>query len=204
MNQNIQSIRDDIISAALDDIPFEGQWNWKAIERAAENISYSTHIARSVFPEKTTSTLIHFADMADRAMIKNAQNLDLETMRIRDRILEITLLRFTHLNTHKEAERLALQKWLLKAKKLKSLNIMWSTCDRIWQCAGDISTDYNHYTKRGLLAGVLTSTTFVWLNDTSSDMIETRQFMERRIDNVLKIGQTTGPHIDRFMKAIKR
>jgi len=35
-------------------------------------------------------------------------------------------------------------------------------------------------------------------------MIQTREFMQRRIDNVLTFGKVTSPHIKRFMKAIKR
>jgi len=204
MNKNIQTIRDNIINQALKDIPFEGNWHWQTIQNAAEKAGHSHHIARSLFPEKTTSALTHFANMADRTMLKNTENLDLSIMRTHDKILEISMLRFEYLNTHKEAERLALQYWPLPANKLKSLKILWSTCDQIWNHAGDNSTDYNHYTKRALLSSVLASTTLAWLNDTSSDMIETRAFMQRRINNVLKIGQTTAPHIQRFMKVIKR
>ncbi len=204
MNKDIQTIRDDIINAPLKDIPFEGNWHWATIENAAKNAGHSPHIVRSVFPQKTTSALAHFADMADRSMLKNTKNIDLDTLRIRDKILEISMCRLQYLNTHKEAERLALQYWLLPANKMKSLDILWNTCDQIWTQAGDTSTDYNHYTKRTLLAGVLTSTTLAWLNDNSSDMIETRAFMQRRIDNVLTIGKTTAPHIARLMKAINR
>ena len=204
MNKDIQTIRDDIINAALKDIPFEGNWHWNTIENAAKNADHSAHIARSVFPQKTTSALTHFAGLANSFMLENSKTLPLDTLRTHDKILEISMLRFQYLSQHKEAERLALQNWLLPANKLQSLEILWATCDQIWTVAGDTSTDYNHYTKRALLASVLVSTTLAWLNDTSSDMIETREFMKRRIDTVLKIGQTTGPHIARFMKAINR
>ena len=58
--------------------------------------------------------------------------------------------------------------------------------------AGDRATDYNYYTKRLLLAGVLSSTTLFWLNDRSEGHEATWAFLERRIDEVLKVGGRLG------------
>jgi ubiquinone biosynthesis protein COQ9 len=58
--------------------------------------------------------------------------------------------------------------------------------------AGDRATDYNYYTKRLLLAGVLSSTTLFWLNDRSKDHAATWAFLDRRIDEVLKVGGRLG------------
>jgi ubiquinone biosynthesis protein COQ9 len=57
----------------------------------------------------------------------------------------------------------------------------------MWRIAGDTSTDYNHYTKRLMLGGVYASTLLVWLDDASEGFIETRSFLDRRIDDVMKI-----------------
>ena len=37
--------------------------------------------------------------------------------------------------------------------------------DRMWRLAGDTATDFNHYSKRTLLSGVIASTTLCWLGD---------------------------------------
>ena len=45
--------------------------------------------------------------------------------------------------------------------------LMYRTVDAMWRAAGDTSTDFNFYTKRGILAGVYGSTAMRWFNDTS-------------------------------------
>ncbi len=73
----------------------------------------------------------------------------------------------------------------------------WRTADMIWDTAGDVSTDYNRYTKRLLLSGVLTSTALYWLRDTSPRHHKTSKFLDRRIENVM----TAGQFIAKFKKA---
>ena len=57
----------------------------------------------------------------------------------------------------------------------------------MWRIAGDTSTDFNFYTKRGLLAGVYGSTVLYWLSDVSEDQKDTWAFLERRIADVMTI-----------------
>jgi ubiquinone biosynthesis protein COQ9 len=57
----------------------------------------------------------------------------------------------------------------------------------MWRIAGDTSTDFNHYTKRMTLGAVYGSTLLVWLDDQSDDWTETAGFLDRRIDDVMKI-----------------
>jgi ubiquinone biosynthesis protein COQ9 len=70
--------------------------------------------------------------------------------------------------------------------------LVYRTCDRIWRAAGDSATDFNFYTKRGLLAGVVTSTMLYWLQDKSEGSQATSAFLDRRIADVLTIGGRIG------------
>ena len=63
---------------------------------------------------------------------------------------------------------------------------LYRTVDEIWWLAGDRSTDWNFYSKRGLLAGVYSSTLLFWLNDKSDGFEETWAFLDRRIADVMK------------------
>ena len=54
---------------------------------------------------------------------------------------------------------------------------------------GDRSTDYNFYTKRALLAGVISSTALYWLEDKSAGCTDSWAFLDRRIADVMKIPQ---------------
>jgi ubiquinone biosynthesis protein COQ9 len=56
----------------------------------------------------------------------------------------------------------------------------------MWRAAGDTSTDFNFYTKRGILAGVYSSTLMRWFSDDSADEKATTDFLAARIDNVMQ------------------
>jgi ubiquinone biosynthesis protein COQ9 len=53
--------------------------------------------------------------------------------------------------------------------------------------AGDKSTDFNYYTKRGLLASIYGLTILYWLSDTSQDFGETEVFLAQRLNSVMYI-----------------
>ena len=56
----------------------------------------------------------------------------------------------------------------------------------MWRAAGDTSTDFNFYTKRGILAGRLWRHLMRWFNDTSEDEAATEEFLAARIENVMQ------------------
>lgn len=187
MNLNhVRKIRDQIITAALPEIPFEGRWHWLAIKNAAANIGIDNETAHAVFPAKTIDALTAFADLTDRKMLEELSKINLEELRIRERISQAVLTRLEILTEHKDAERLALQFWTAPMHKPRALQCLWSTADHIWNWAGDQSNDYNHYTKRAILSAILASTTLVWLQDQSEKMEETRAYLDRRIENVMQ------------------
>ena len=56
----------------------------------------------------------------------------------------------------------------------------------MWRLAGDTATDYNHYTKRAILASVYAATLAVFVGDESEGKTETRAFLDRRIEGIMK------------------
>jgi ubiquinone biosynthesis protein COQ9 len=60
--------------------------------------------------------------------------------------------------------------------------------DDIWHACGDTSTDYNWYTKRGLLAGVYTATELFMLTDYSPGYADTWRSLDRRLKDVKRLG----------------
>ena len=96
------------------------------------------------------------------------------------------------LSPHKESLRNITQYWLKPWNGSTGARSLWQTADIIWDWAGDTATDYNRYTKRSLLCGVLASTTLYWLQDDSQQRTKTVGFLERRIENVLQIGKVIG------------
>jgi ubiquinone biosynthesis protein COQ9 len=70
-----------------------------------------------------------------------------------------------------------------------SLRGWYRTVDAIWRAAGDTSTDFNFYTKRGLLAAVYGATVLYWLDDRSENCSATWAFLDRRIADVMQVPQ---------------
>ena len=62
------------------------------------------------------------------------------------------------------------------------LRLAWESADRLWRWAGDTATDENHYSKRALLAGILTGGLAVRLSSGREDALA---FVDRRIADVM-------------------
>jgi ubiquinone biosynthesis protein COQ9 len=65
--------------------------------------------------------------------------------------------------------------------------LVWGTVDQIWDALGDTSDDVNWYTKRATLSGVYSATVLYWLGDNSADHEKTWEFLDRRIEDVMRI-----------------
>ena len=63
--------------------------------------------------------------------------------------------------------------------------------DDIWHACGDTATDYNWYTKRGLLAGVYAATELFMITDYSPGYADTWKSLDRRLEDVKRLGSTT-------------
>ncbi len=199
MNDKNQEIQDKILKETLEDVPFDG-WTWGVVEAAAERAGYDKETARSVFPNKVSGVLRYFSAWADEQMLESLEGVDIEGMRVRDRIRLAVETRLDVLTEHKESVRAASIYWLSPFRKTAAGKIVWASADTMWLWAGDTATDYNHYTKRALLSGVITSTMVAWLNDRSSNNKETLAFLDRRIDNVLTVGGFAGKLMGKFKR----
>lgn len=180
-------IRDAILRAALPNVEFDG-WNWSMMEAAAQDAGYDAAMARAVFPERIKDVLDAFADLADREMLKALEAVNPEDLRVRDRIRTALLARFGWLSAHKDALRQSVQFWLVPTRKPRGAKLVWRTADRVWVWSQADSADFSRFSKRGLLSGIIVSTTLVFLNDDQENMDNTKGFLDRRIENVMQLG----------------
>ncbi len=178
--------KDAVLRAALPNVPFDG-WSMKTLEDAFEREGLGRVDARRLFPGGAKDAVAHFRDLADRLMLEDLARLDIGAMKIRERIATGVRLHLERWTPYREAIRAALSLSPLPPFAGDSLRGWYKTVDAIWRAAGDKSTDYNFYTKRGLLAGVYASTLLYWLNDRSEGCAETWKFLDRRIQNVMEI-----------------
>ena len=191
MNTRNENIKTAILEQALPDVPFDG-WTMELLERAAQNAGYETAMAVSVFPAGVRDAVVYLSYWADGKMLERLAACKNPPARTRDKIVLAVRTRLEVLAPYKEAERLAIAYWMRPLRKWEGAKLVWKTADAIWGWAGDTATDYNRYTKRGLLSGVLTATTLFWLTDASAGSQDSWAFLDRRIDNVLSVGKIVG------------
>lgn len=183
---HLLDLKDKVIEAALTNVPFDG-WTMKAAEQGAVSLSLAAADANRAFPQGRKDMAKHFGNWLDRKMVAKLQERDLDDMRIRDRIAAGVRTRLEILTPHREAVRRLATYLSLPGNQGIAAKMSWSACDHIWYAAGDRATDFNHYTKRGLLFAVYTSTLLYWLEDRSDDFEATWSFLDRRISDVMKI-----------------
>ncbi|MDD9878505.1 MAG: COQ9 family protein [Magnetovibrio sp.] len=187
-NDDLDTRRDRIVEAALAHVPFDG-WSWKALQSGAADAGYDGTAAKRAFPGGLAEAADHFALWSDRRMLAALAEMDLDAMRVRERIHACVKTRLLINTPYKEALRRLLSFLSLPQNARLTARMTWRTCSEMWYAAGDTSTDWNHYSKRGLLASVYTSTILYWLADTgdgAGDFPDTWGFLDRRIDDVLK------------------
>ncbi|WP_445679024.1 COQ9 family protein [Radicibacter daui] len=199
--------RDAILEATLPNVLFDG-WSEKAMMEGAVASGRPAEAALAEFPAGAIDMIAHFSDWADRKMIGQLEGNDLAALKVRQRVALAVRTRLEVLEPHKDALRAAFARLALPFNAPLASKLVWKSCDAIWWLAGDTATDFNHYTKRALLAGVITSTTLYWLDDASEGHADSWQFLDRRIADVLKIGGTAAKvlsytpdtsHLKRFL-----
>ena len=77
----------------------------------------------------------------------------------------------------------------LPFNQIEGLNLVFSTCDKIWVEIGDRSYSYDWYTKRILLASIYLSSLLFLFGDNSTNHSETYRFITSRLDGLKVIGK---------------
>jgi ubiquinone biosynthesis protein COQ9 len=182
----LEQLRRRLALAVGENAVFDG-WTRKAVDSAAAQLGVDPVQARLAMPKGQAQMIDLYIDEVDRALVAWFTPKRLEGMKIREKIRSLIWRRLEIMGPAREAIRRALAILAMPHNVPVALRIGWRTADVMWRIAGDTSTDFNHYTKRMTLGGVYGSTLLVWLNDQSEGWSETAQFLDRRIDDVMKI-----------------
>lgn len=186
-----RALKDRVLEAALLHAAFDG-WSRRTLHNAAHDAGVDTATARRLFPRGGDSLLAWLDDWADRRMLAAVEGLELERMPVRRRIALLVRSRLEPLSTHREAVRRAVAARGLPANLAGAGQSVWRTVDLMWQTAGlggSPAEGFAYYSRRATLAGVLTSTLLYWLGDQSEDTAASWAFLDRRIEDTMRIGR---------------
>ena len=189
MTEETFAERDALIGAALHHIPFDG-WSTTALNNAASDLGWEKEWVARHFPLGVADAIRHFSQQADRYMVYSIEEEDLTKMRMHERVGLAVEMRLNFLGPHKEAVHRGMTWLAMPQNSMLGARLLYQTVDDIWYAVGDRSADFSFYTKRGLLAGVVGTTLLFWLDDRSEECSDTREFLSRRISDVMTIHAT--------------
>jgi ubiquinone biosynthesis protein COQ9 len=185
MNSPAAAFRDSLLDALLDIAPEQG-WTSSSIKAAARAAGLTPGQAELAAPRGAPDMIDAFADRLDRQALARLAETDLAALKVRERVTLAARLRIEAGAPHREAARRAAAHLALMRDAPMAAGLAWRSADRIWRALGDSSTDENYYSKRAILAGLLTSVVAVWLFDQSADQARTWAFLDARIENVMQ------------------
>ena len=182
----LEQLRRRLALAVGENAVFDG-WTRAAVDSAAGQLGIDPVQARLAMPKGQAAMIDLYIREVDRALEAWFTPERMAGMKIREKIRSLVWRRLETMGPAREAVRRALAILAMPQNLPLALRISWRTADEMWRLAGDTSNDFNHYTKRMTLGAVYGSTLLVWLDDQSEGWMETAAFLDRRIDDVMKI-----------------
>ena len=175
-----------VLAPAIADAAIFDGWGDDALVMAAEQVGADVDVARLAFKGGAMDMIAAWIEAVDIAMVEAFPDDVVAPMKIRERIRALVQFRLDAVAGQEEAVRRAIAIMAMPQNALRAARRSWRSADLMWRLAGDTATDYNHYTKRAILASIYGATLSVFVNDESEDKAETRAFLERRIDGVMQ------------------
>ena len=151
-----------VLEAAL---PLAATLGWREtlVAAAARAAGLSPADALLLLPNGAGDLAALLARRHDSAALAALATVDAGTLKIRERIRTAVQARIDAALVDEAAVR-ACTRWLAQPPHLPLAGrLAWASADGLWRWAGDTATDANHYSKRAILTGVLTSTLAVRL-----------------------------------------
>jgi ubiquinone biosynthesis protein COQ9 len=184
-DMTLDELRDALAPHLAPNAAFDG-WSAAAVAAAADAIGADRDVARLAIPDSAVAMIDLWFAYIDREMARRLPPETLAEMKIRARIAALVETRLDILAPDREALRRAVAILAMPQNAVRATRLGWRSADAMWRLAGDTATDYNHYTKRAMLAGIYAATIAVFLNDESEGQADSRAFLARRIDNIMQ------------------
>lgn len=175
-----------ILQHFLKNAPFD-RWSESNLKRSTKECGFKEGYELLLFNDGIKGFTSYFNNLINRRMEESFIHESYD--KITDKIIRLLELKIDLYSAYKESIR-ALHQYNIRPQNIcASQKQLWKTCDHIWYLAGDQSTDYNHYTKRIILATIYSRVMLFWLADDSDFHVETKDFIRKKINNVIKFNK---------------
>ena len=188
-NNSKQEQKLDFLEKFLQQAVFDG-WNKKSFENTSEIIFNNADYGYGLFPNDIEDLLILFSQKIDSELMDYINQNKMSDLRIHEKISYLIHARLLLIAPYKLAIKRLLKSPLdIASNALTAINLTWHNADNFWNMINDKSTDFNYYTKRGILSVIYIKTLNFWVDDQSENLKNTQEYLENQMANTLKIGK---------------
>lgn len=203
-DMTLAELRAELAEDVADAAVFDG-WSMAAAETVAAARGLDPALVRAAFADGAMAMIAAWIESVDRRMEASLAPDELAKLSIRERIRRLVQFRLDAIAGLEEALRRAMAIMAMPGNVAAAARLGWHSADLMWRLAGDVASDYNHYTKRMTLLGIYTATLAVFADDTSEGKAETRAFLDRRIEGVMRFEKAKArffrPDVEHFSLA---
>jgi len=178
----IKAAEDRVLDEAIRLAPGEG-WTQLMTRLAGRAAGLSEGETEFVLPRGPADLAALLSRRHDARALIALDQLDGPAMKMRERIAAALEARIDAAGADEAASRRLAGFLALPPNLALGGRLAWESADVLWRWAGDTATDENHYSKRALLAGILTGAIAVRL---SSGRGAALRFADRRIADVMR------------------
>lgn len=170
-----------VLDAALRRAPALG-WNSRLVRAACEDNGLSRGDEELLLPNGARDLAALLSRRHDDRALESLAGVEAKSLKMRERIARAVSARMEAGAADLEATRRCAAFLALPVNADLGLKLAWESADLLWNWAGDTATDWNHYSKRTILSGILIpALTMRWFDGREA----AEAFVAARIENVM-------------------
>lgn len=170
-----------VLDAALGLAPRLG-WNSRMVRAACDTCGLSLGDEELLLPNGARDLAALLSRRHDDRALAALAEVDAKSLKMRERIAAAVSARMEAGAADLEATRRCAAFLALPPNADLGLKMAWESADLLWNWAGDTATDWNHYSKRTILSGILIpALTMRWFDGREA----AEAFVAARIENVM-------------------
>jgi len=177
-----ESTEQSLLDEALKLAPIHG-WTRRTAMLAGRAVGMSQGETELLIPHGSTDLAALLSRRHDARALAILAEVHASNLKIRERIRRAVEARLDAA----APDEPALRRWMgflaLPGNLGLGSRLAWESADVLWRWAGDVATDENHYSKRAILAGILTSAMAIRMTQGRKAALD---FVDRRIEDVMR------------------
>ncbi|MFC7380217.1 COQ9 family protein [Brevundimonas sp. GCM10030266] len=194
-----------VLDAAIARAPALG-WNARLVRAACEDNGLSVGDEELLLPNGARDLAALFSRRHDDRALEALSAVEPASLKIRERIARAVSERLEAAAADLEAAKKCAAFLALPVNADLGLKLAWEGADQIWQWSGDTATDWNHYSKRTIVSGILVPALTMRLFDGKE---RADAFVAARIENVMtfekwKAGKDFDAPLRKLTEALSR